>query len=741
MLDGAARVKDLFAEAARLEMPSLAMTDHGNVFGSYDFYKQAKAAGVNPIIGMEGYYVPIGSRFDRQPFTFGDGVGQDVGDEGMTKGKVNYTHMTLLAQDNVGLHNLFRLSSLASLEGQYRKFPRFDRELLERYGKGLIGTTGCPSGEVNRWLQVGNYDRALQAAADYRDIFGPGNFYCELMDHDLEIERRTREDLLRDRPRPRHPAARHQRPPLHPRGRRRRPRGAALRADRQDPGRPEPVPVRRPRLLPQDRRRDAPRVARAARGLRQHPADRRALLDLVQRGRQPDAPLPGARRASRRSPGWSRRSSSACTSGSRSASPTPTARRRPTSSASSARWASRATSSSSPTWSATPTRAGIRVGPGRGSAAGSVVVLRPGHHRARPDQARPALRAVPQPRAHLDARHRHGLRRAPPRRHDPLRHRALRRGAGRPDHHLQQHQGEGRDQGRRARPRLPLRHGRPPHQGDAAVGHGQGHLPRRHVRPDQRPLRRGRGVPRPLRDRARRHQGRRHRARSRGAQAAVGRPRGRRDPVQRAAARRDPDPAPRRRRRDHHPARHGGLRGARPAEDGLPRPAQPHGPRRLPRAHQGQPRRRPSCSRTSTSTPTSRRTSCSGAATPSASSSSRVAGMRSLLRLMQPTSFADIAAVGALYRPGPMGANAHNDYADRKNGRKPVVRDPPRAGRAARRDPRRDPRPARLPGAGPGDRAEGRRLLPRPGRPAPQGDGQEEEGDPRQGVRRLHAPA
>ena len=100
-----------------------------------------------------------------------------------------------------------------------------------------------------------------------------------------------------------------------------------------------------------------------------------------------------------------------------------------------------------------------------------------------------------------------------------------------------------------------------------------------------------------------------------------------------------------------------------------------------------------------------------------------------------PTSFEDISAVGALYRPGPMGANAHNDYADRKNGRKPVDADPPRAGRAAGRDPRRDLRPDRLPGAGHGDRPEGGRLLPRRGRPAPPRDGQEEEGDPRQGVR------
>ena len=197
MLDGAARVKDLFAEAARMEMPALAITDHGNLFGAYEFWKAGKAAGVKPIIGMEGYYVPIGSRFDRAPFSFGADVGQDVGDEGTAKGKVNYTHMTLLAESTEGLHNLFRISSLASLEGQYRKYPRFDRDLLERHGKGIIATTGCPSGEVNRWLQVGQYERARQAAADYRDILGPDNFFCELMDHGIEIERRTRADLLR----------------------------------------------------------------------------------------------------------------------------------------------------------------------------------------------------------------------------------------------------------------------------------------------------------------------------------------------------------------------------------------------------------------------------------------------------------------------------------------------------------------------------------------------------------------
>ncbi len=197
MLDGAARVKELFAEAARMEMKALAITDHGNLFGAFEFWKAGTAAGVKPIIGMEGYYVPIGSRFDRAPFSFGADVGQDVGDEGTVKGKVNYTHMTLLAENNEGLHNLFRISSLASLEGQYRKYPRFDRDLLEKHGKGIIATTGCPSGEVNRWLQVGQYEKARQAAADYRDILGEGNFFCEVMDHGIEIERRTLPDLLR----------------------------------------------------------------------------------------------------------------------------------------------------------------------------------------------------------------------------------------------------------------------------------------------------------------------------------------------------------------------------------------------------------------------------------------------------------------------------------------------------------------------------------------------------------------
>lgn len=196
MLDGASRLDDLFTEASKQEMTAIAMTDHGNLFGAYDFWKKGRAAGVKPIIGLEGYYAPQG-RSERKPFDFGGGFDEGTPeDPGAGRGKHSYTHMTLWAENTPGMHNLFRLSSLASLEGQYHK-PRFDRELLERYSTGLIGTTGCASGEVNRWLQAGQYEKARAAAADFRDIFGAGNFFAEVMDHGLAIERNFMPDLIK----------------------------------------------------------------------------------------------------------------------------------------------------------------------------------------------------------------------------------------------------------------------------------------------------------------------------------------------------------------------------------------------------------------------------------------------------------------------------------------------------------------------------------------------------------------
>ena len=196
MLDGAARLDDLLGEAVKLGMPAIAMTDHGNLYGAYEFYAKAKQHGIKAIIGLEGYYAPQG-RFERRQFDFGGGFDEGTPEDPTAgRGKQSYTHMTLWSETTAGMHNLFRLSSLASLEGYYHK-PRFDRDLLQRYGKGLIGTTGCPSGEVNRWLQAGQYDKALAAAADYRDILGAGNYFCEVMDHGLQIETKFRKDLMR----------------------------------------------------------------------------------------------------------------------------------------------------------------------------------------------------------------------------------------------------------------------------------------------------------------------------------------------------------------------------------------------------------------------------------------------------------------------------------------------------------------------------------------------------------------
>ena len=190
MLDGAARLKSLVAGCEQMGMPALAVTDHGNLFGAYDFYETARKSPVKPIIGMEAYLTPKTQRGERKRVQFGDGTGDDVAAKGA------YTHMTMWAENPDGMHNLFRLSSRSFLEGFFYK-ARADRELLQQYHQGLIATTGCPSGEVQTYLRLGQYDQALASAAEFRDIFGADNFFVELMDHGLPIENRVRGDLLR----------------------------------------------------------------------------------------------------------------------------------------------------------------------------------------------------------------------------------------------------------------------------------------------------------------------------------------------------------------------------------------------------------------------------------------------------------------------------------------------------------------------------------------------------------------
>ncbi len=190
MLDGAARIDELFESAAELGMPALATTDHGYVFDAFEFWSKAKKYGVKPIIGVEAYLTPGTHRTDKTRVKFGAGGRDDVSGSGA------YTHMTLLASTTAGMHNLFRMSSLASMEGYYFK-PRIDRELLQTYGQGLIGMTGCAGGEIQTRLRQGQYHEAVKAAAEFRDIFGAENFYCEVMDHGIDIERQTMKDLLR----------------------------------------------------------------------------------------------------------------------------------------------------------------------------------------------------------------------------------------------------------------------------------------------------------------------------------------------------------------------------------------------------------------------------------------------------------------------------------------------------------------------------------------------------------------
>ncbi len=190
MLDGAARVKPLIAEAVNQGMPAIGITDHGNNFGAYDFYKTAKNAGIKPIIGIEAYLAPGTKRQERTRVRWGDGGENDVSGGGA------FTHMTMFAENTAGMFNLFRMSSKAWLDGFYFK-PRMDRDLLSQYSKGVIATTGCASGEIQTRLRLGQYDEARKAAADYQDIFGKDNFFCEIMDHGIDIELRAMDDLHR----------------------------------------------------------------------------------------------------------------------------------------------------------------------------------------------------------------------------------------------------------------------------------------------------------------------------------------------------------------------------------------------------------------------------------------------------------------------------------------------------------------------------------------------------------------
>ncbi len=169
LLDGACRIDSVIKLAKEYKMPALAITDHGNMFGAMEFYMKASKAGVKPIIGMEAY-VSGGSRFDKKP-------SQEYPDSGF--------HMVLLVKNKIGYKNLIKLSSAAFLEGFYHR-PRIDKEILREHSEGLIATTACLRGEVNWRLMNGDTDAAVAAALELNEIFGEGNFYLEMQNHGIE---------------------------------------------------------------------------------------------------------------------------------------------------------------------------------------------------------------------------------------------------------------------------------------------------------------------------------------------------------------------------------------------------------------------------------------------------------------------------------------------------------------------------------------------------------------------------
>ena len=178
LLDGSSKIEELVARAKELGMNSLAITDHGVMYGAVAFYKAAKAAGIKPILGSEVYVAP-GSRFDREA-----GGGKD-----------KYYHLVLLAENDTGYHNLMKIVSKGFVDGFYYK-PRVDYEVLERYHEGIICLSACLAGEVPRYLERGLYDKAREAALRYEGIFGKGNFFLELQDHGIPAQKMVNQGLL-----------------------------------------------------------------------------------------------------------------------------------------------------------------------------------------------------------------------------------------------------------------------------------------------------------------------------------------------------------------------------------------------------------------------------------------------------------------------------------------------------------------------------------------------------------------
>ena len=179
LLDGSNKIKEYVARVKELGMNSAAITDHGVMYGVIDFYREARAQGIKPILGCEVYVAP-GSRFDKEA----------------AGGEDRYYHLVLLAENNQGYQNLMKIVSTGFVEGFYYK-PRVDKEVLRKYHEGIIGTSACLAGEVQKYIQRGMYEEACRSAKEYEEIFGKGNFFLELQDHGLPEQKQVNQALLR----------------------------------------------------------------------------------------------------------------------------------------------------------------------------------------------------------------------------------------------------------------------------------------------------------------------------------------------------------------------------------------------------------------------------------------------------------------------------------------------------------------------------------------------------------------
>lgn len=179
LLDGASKIPELVHQAKELGMDSIAITDHGVMYGVIDFYRAAKKEGIKPIIGCEVYVAP-GSRFDRE----------------LGKNENRYYHLVLLAENDTGYHNLMKIVSRGFTEGYYYK-PRVDREVLKEFHEGVIALSACLAGEVATYLRQGFYEEAKKAALEHLAIFGESNYFLELQDHGIPDQQTVNQGLLR----------------------------------------------------------------------------------------------------------------------------------------------------------------------------------------------------------------------------------------------------------------------------------------------------------------------------------------------------------------------------------------------------------------------------------------------------------------------------------------------------------------------------------------------------------------